>query len=109
MGKIVTIYLSDEETRDLKEFCDENQCTQYSALKTAVRQLLSKPIQWEEEDIPEEIIEEPQETIEEVQEESVTRDDAIEESVEQPDRDETTTSDPEISPLRRLLRSRKRV
>jgi hypothetical protein len=43
MGKIGTIYLSDRENRELKAFCDENQCTQYSALKTAVRELLSKP------------------------------------------------------------------
>ena len=42
MGKIVTIYLTDDEARELKTFCDENQCTQYSALKTAVKQLLSK-------------------------------------------------------------------
>ena len=40
MGKVVTIYLSDKETRDLKTFCDENRCTQYGALKTAVKQLL---------------------------------------------------------------------
>ena len=61
MGKIVTIYLSDGEARDLKEFCDENQCTQYSALKTAVRQILSKPIQQDEEHIEEEILDDPQE------------------------------------------------
>ena len=40
MGKVITIYLSDEEARSLKGFCDENRCTQYSALKTAVKQLL---------------------------------------------------------------------
>jgi hypothetical protein len=45
VAKIVTIYLSDEEARELQEFCNENQCTQYSALKTAVKELLSKPIQ----------------------------------------------------------------
>jgi hypothetical protein len=50
MGKVVTIYLSDEETRQLKDFCDENQCTQYSALKTAVRQLLYRPLESIEED-----------------------------------------------------------
>lgn len=44
MGKIVTIYLSDSESVELKGFCDENQCTQYSALKTAVRELLSRPM-----------------------------------------------------------------
>jgi hypothetical protein len=35
MGKIVTIYLSDDEASKLREFCDGNRCTQYSALKTA--------------------------------------------------------------------------
>jgi hypothetical protein len=44
MGKVVTIYFSDEEAQDLKDFCDENRCTQYSALKTAVKQLLHKPL-----------------------------------------------------------------
>ena len=44
MGKIVTVYLSDEEAKDLKTFCDDNRCTQYSALKTAVKELLSKPV-----------------------------------------------------------------
>ena len=44
MGRIFTVYLSDEESLQLKSFCDENQCTQYSALKTAVKELLSKPI-----------------------------------------------------------------
>ena len=56
MGKVVTLYLSDDAARDLKEFCDENQCTQYSALKTAVRQILSKPMQEGEVDIPEKIL-----------------------------------------------------
>jgi hypothetical protein len=45
MGKVVTIYLSDEETRDLKDFCDTNRCTQYGALKTAVKQLLYTSMQ----------------------------------------------------------------
>lgn len=45
MGKVVTIYLSDEEARSLKGFCDENRCTQYSALKTAVKQLLHRPVE----------------------------------------------------------------
>jgi hypothetical protein len=36
LGKIVAIYLSDAEAKDLK-FCNENQCSQYSALKTAAR------------------------------------------------------------------------
>jgi hypothetical protein len=42
MGKITTIYLTDNESIRLKKFCDENQCTQYSALKTAVKELISK-------------------------------------------------------------------
>ena len=45
MGKVVTIYLSDDEARSLKGFCDENRCTQYSALKTAVKQLLYRPVE----------------------------------------------------------------
>ena len=49
MGRIVTIYLTDAESVELKDFCDENQCTQYSALKTAVRELLSKPLKKAEE------------------------------------------------------------
>ena len=64
LGRIVTIYLSDDEARDLKELCNESQCTQYSVLKTAVRQLLYRPVQTEEE-MPHEINEEPEETIEE--------------------------------------------
>ena len=36
LGKIVAIYLSDAEARDLK-FCNENQCSQDSTLKTAAR------------------------------------------------------------------------
>jgi hypothetical protein len=45
LGKVVTIYLSDEEVISLKDFCDENQCSQYSALKTAVKELLHKPVE----------------------------------------------------------------
>ena len=44
MWKIVTIYLSDAETAELRDFCDENQCTQYSALKTAIREFLSRSV-----------------------------------------------------------------
>ena len=36
------MYLTDEEHEKLKKFCEENQCTQYSALKTALRELVSK-------------------------------------------------------------------
>ena len=44
MGKLTSIYLTDKEVAELKKFCNENQCTQYSALKTALRELLSKPV-----------------------------------------------------------------
>jgi len=44
MEKIVTVYLSDEEAKDLKMFYDKNQCIQYSVLKTAVREIISKPL-----------------------------------------------------------------
>ena len=63
MGKVVTIYLYDEETRGLKDFCDENQCTQYSALKTAVRQLLYSPLS-SIEDESQDTLEEHQEKVE---------------------------------------------
>jgi len=43
MAKITSIYLTDEEASELKRFCDENQCTQYSAIKMALRELLFKP------------------------------------------------------------------
>ena len=49
MGKMTSIYLTDEEVAELKKFCNENQCTQYSALKTALRELLCKPIKETEE------------------------------------------------------------
>jgi len=52
MGKITSIYLTDEEAIQLKKFCDENQCTKYSALKIAVKELLSKPIEETEEETP---------------------------------------------------------
>jgi len=40
MGKIVTIYLTDEETIGLRKFCEENACSQYTAIKTGLRELL---------------------------------------------------------------------
>ena len=43
MGKMVSIYLTDEEQNALKRFCEENHCTQYSALKTALKELVSRP------------------------------------------------------------------
>jgi len=85
VAKIVTIYLSDEEARELKTFCEENTCTQYSALKTAVKQLLFKSVLLEE-DGPEEPLEEPQDTLEE-SEENITGDDEIEDDVVQNDED----------------------
>ena len=44
MGKIVTVYLTDEETKSLTRFCEENGCSQYTAIKTGLRELLSRPI-----------------------------------------------------------------
>lgn len=44
MGKLTSIYLTGKEATELKKFCNENQCTQYSALKTALRELLSNPV-----------------------------------------------------------------
>jgi len=52
MGKITSIYLTDEEVAELKKFCNENECTQYSALKTALRELLSKPVKEAEDSSP---------------------------------------------------------
>jgi len=44
MGKITSIYLTEDEAKQLEKFCEENECTQYSALKTALRELLLKPV-----------------------------------------------------------------
>jgi hypothetical protein len=41
MGKMTSIYLTDEEASELKRYCDEHQCSQYSVLKTALREFLS--------------------------------------------------------------------
>jgi hypothetical protein len=43
VGKVTSIYLTDEEASELKRFCEENQCTQYSAIKTGLRELIAKP------------------------------------------------------------------
>ena len=48
MGKITTIYLTNEEAEELAKFCNENGCSQYSAMKTALKQLLSRPIEFTE-------------------------------------------------------------
>lgn len=101
MGKIVTIYLSDEEARELRDFCDENQCTQYSALKTAVKQVLSKPMRREEEDVPEDLIDE-------TQEDTFIRDEVVEESIEEPDEDEGTVEDSDDPLMRYLISLRKK-
>ena len=106
MGKIVTIYLSDDEARDLKEFCNESQRTQYSALKTAVRQLLYRPVRVEEKR-PQEIEEEPEEaekTLEETEEKNILVEDTPEEPLEKPE-EEPPTIVP-ISTLRQFLRAR---
>lgn len=51
MGKITSIYLTDEEAAQLKEFCEDNKCTQYSALKSALKELLSKPAKENQQEI----------------------------------------------------------
>ena len=53
MGKITSIYLTDEKAKQLEKFCEENQCTQYSALKRALREMLSRLIKEEGASIPE--------------------------------------------------------
>ena len=40
MGKMTSIYLTDEEASDLETYCEENQCSQYSVLKIALREFL---------------------------------------------------------------------
>ena len=45
---MVSVYLTDKETEGLNRFCESNGCTQYSALKTALHELLSKPIEVKE-------------------------------------------------------------
>ena len=60
MGKIASIYLTDEESDELKKFCEENQCTQYSAIKIALKELLTKPVKATEVPLEKEI---KQETI----------------------------------------------
>lgn len=50
MGKLATIYLSDEEARTLTRFCEENRCTQYSAIKIAIRELVAEKARSEAEE-----------------------------------------------------------
>jgi DNA-binding MurR/RpiR family transcriptional regulator len=40
--------LTDNEAGDLKRFCENHGCTQYSVLKTALHELLSKPLEIKE-------------------------------------------------------------
>ena len=75
------------------------RCTQYLALKAAVKQILSMPMQ-REEDVPEDIIDE-------IQEENVVIDEVVEDSTEEHAVDEGTVEDSDDSLLRRLLRLRK--
>jgi predicted transcriptional regulator len=103
MCKIVTIYLSDDEARRLQEFCDENKCTQYSALKTAVKQILSEPGAKDEENL-QEVTEESHEIMEGSQEEIVIKDDETEESLDQLDETEQRTINSD-SLLKRLIRA----
>ena len=44
LGKVTSIYLSDEEAAELKKFCEENNCTQYAVIKTAMKEMISKRI-----------------------------------------------------------------
>jgi hypothetical protein len=103
LGKIVTIYLSDDEARDLREFCDESRCTQYSVLKTAVRQLLYRPVQTEEE-MPIEIDEEPEELQEEPIEEDILVEDSPEKPVQTSDQEELKKPDLYNNSLRAFLK-----
>ena len=99
MGKVVTIYLSDEEARDLKGFCDENRVTQYNALKTAVKQLLYNP----EEAVVEETWIEEEKVYEDHEEEALeVSEDADEIEVAEKSGEEET-----VSKLIRILRARR--
>jgi hypothetical protein len=42
MGKLTSIYLTDEETTELKRFYEENACSQYKAIKIGLKELFSK-------------------------------------------------------------------
>ena len=48
MAKVITIYLSGEEVKALEKFCDKNNCSQYATLKTALKELLYKPAEAQE-------------------------------------------------------------
>ena len=51
MGKMTSIYVTDEEAVELKKFCEDNQCTQYSALKSARREIVSKSVREDQQEI----------------------------------------------------------
>jgi hypothetical protein len=36
--------LTDEEVSDPKQFCEENQCSQYSVMKSTLKEILFEPI-----------------------------------------------------------------
>jgi len=74
MGKIVTVYLTDEEASELKKFCEENQCSQYSVMKTALKEILFKPMK--------ETSEEPSYTEEETSEQEAPEDETLEDDSE---------------------------
>jgi len=74
MGKIVTVYLTDEEASELKQFCEENQCSQYSVMKTALKEILFKPTK--------ETIEGPSQTEEEIPELEALEDEILEKDSE---------------------------
>lgn len=44
----MTIYLSDEEAKELEKFCSQNNCSRYSTLKLALRELMTKSTKEEE-------------------------------------------------------------
>jgi hypothetical protein len=100
VGKVVTIYLSDEETQDLKDFCDENQCTQYSALKTAVKQLLYRPVEsdYDEPRVEDTSIDEDQEEVSEL----------IEDNKEIEEEEENKTKDRMTALLNRIIEASKK-
>jgi hypothetical protein len=49
MAKVMTVYLSNEELRDLERFCTQNNCSQYGALKMALKELLHQSVKEEKE------------------------------------------------------------
>lgn len=56
--QMVTLNLTGEEASELKEYCLENQCTQHTAVQTALKELLSRPAKPSEKQTQNEIQEE---------------------------------------------------